>query len=177
MKLDVYKCFIPECYLDTALVEVLLNRGNAVTHSKGNSSVIAKMNKMLDSFAVGIIDQDKVVLKDLAQFKIEERLSKQYLKLFKHPKRQHYIIQICPAIEEWIINQCEKGNIIPSDHGLPNDKKGMVKMKDITQRNDIRFKKLFKEMSINNNCDEIQEMLRWLTFFKDHNYQTNLDLL
>ena len=43
MPFDVYKCFMPECYLDTNLVEVLLNKPYTVNHKKGNSSIVKAM--------------------------------------------------------------------------------------------------------------------------------------
>ena len=62
MLFDIHACFMPECFLDTNLVEFLLEKTNSVNHKKGNSSVAAKMNekRFLDSFLVGIIDDDKI---------------------------------------------------------------------------------------------------------------------
>lgn len=179
MKLDVYKCFIPECCLDTLLVEVLLNKSYAVNHGKGNSSVAAKMKKgkMIDSFAVGIIDKDKIKLKELDEFETIDMLNKQNLKFFKHPTRPHYFVQICPAIEKWIISECEKAHISLANYELPGDVKGLAKLKAVAQRDDVRFKKLFKDLAANDNCDEMQELLKWLIFLRDNNYSANIDLL
>ena len=52
---DLY--FVPECYVDTNLVESLLDT-DGVNHQKGCNTVVNTMKgKVLkDSFAVGVID-------------------------------------------------------------------------------------------------------------------------
>ncbi|MCW3115634.1 MAG: hypothetical protein JWR18_4030 [Segetibacter sp.] len=181
MLFDVYKCFLPECYLDTLLVEVLLNKPFSVNHKKGNSSIAVVMNNspLKDRFAVGIIDEDKVRLKELDTFIHVERLRKNGLKIYRHSNKNHFFIQICPAVERWILKECEKASIdIAADrYRLPNTLKGLKAMKGLTQRSDERFKRLFRDMSENESCDELIELRRWLLFFRENNYNSNLDLL
>ena len=170
---------MPECYLDTNLVEFLLGRDNSVNHKKGNSSVAATMNnqRFLDSFVVGVIDDDKRKLRELEKCTKVERLCRAGLKIYKHPQRQHYFIQLSPAIEKWILCECEKGRIDIGMYNLPGDFQELKNLKGFTQRNDQRFKKLFTDMLANKNCDEMIELKRWLVFLKEHNYNSNLDLL
>lgn len=181
MPFDVYKCFLPECYLDTTLIEFLFQKSFSVNHKKGNSSIAVAMrnSRLKDMFAVGVIDDDKVKLKELELFNKVERLSKRNLKLFRKPDSHHYFIQICPALEKWILNECLKGGINTADekYNLPTTLKGLIDLKGLTQRNEIRFKMLFKDMLENEHCDEIIELKRWLLFLKENNYNTNLDLL
>jgi hypothetical protein len=175
---DAHICFIPECYLDTNLVEFLLGRANSVNHSKGISSVAAKMKgKRFDNFAVAIIDEDKRKLKELENCVKVTRLWRAGLKLFKKRDQQHYFIQLCPAIEKWIVNECEKGLINLVDYDLPVSFDDLKKLKGFAQINDDRFRKLFEEMLRNESCDEIVELKRWLKFLKENNYNTDLDLL
>jgi hypothetical protein len=170
---------MPECYLDTNLVEFLLGRANSVNHKKGNSSVAATMNnkRFLDNFAVAVIDDDKRKLKELDGCLAVEKLWRDGLKLFKHPERKHYFIQLSPAIEKWILNECEKGEINIELYNLPGNFKELKNLKGFTQRNDQRFKELFADMLMNEKCDEMIELKRWLTFLKENNYNTNIDLL
>lgn len=50
---------IPECYIDTNLVESLITT-EGCNHQKGCNTVANTMkNKFKDNFAVGIIDNDK----------------------------------------------------------------------------------------------------------------------
>lgn len=179
MQFDAHSCFMPECYLDTNLVEFLLGRANSVNHSKGISSVAAKMKekRFKDSFAVAIIDEDKRKLEELENCLRVTRLWRTGLKLFKKPHQQHYFIQLCPAIEKWIINECDKGAINLADYDLPVRFDDLKKLKGFAQRSDDRFRKLFWEMLQNDDCDEIIELKRWLKFLKENNYNTDLELL
>lgn len=170
---------MPECFLDTNLVEFLLERPNSVNHKKGNSSVAGTMKdkRFEDSFVVGIIDDDKRKLKELEDCLDYKNLWLKGLKIFKKPEKQHYFIQLSPAIEKWILNECEKGNIDLEKYNLPGNFQELKNLKGLTQRNDQRFKKLFREMADNQKCDEMIELKRWLLFLKQNNYNTNLDLL
>lgn len=170
---------MPECFLDTNLVEALLNKPFAVNHKKGNSSIIKAMegDRLKDSFVVALIDDDKVKVKALEEYEKIERLWKESLKLFKHRERKHFVIQVSPAIEKWILEECEKGKIDMEEFGLLNDLKELKHMKGLSQRNDVRFKNLFKKMVGTDACDEIIEIKRWLIFLRDNNIQTNIDLL
>lgn len=178
MPFDVYKCFIPECFLDINLVEVLLNKPDSVNHKKGNSTIAVQMKtKLADNFVVALIDDDKRKLKELAAFGKVERLWRPGLKLFTHPARKHYFIQLSPAIERWILVECEKGGMKLPDYGLPAGLDGLKALKGLSQRKDIKFSKLFGEMLQNEACDEIRELQRWLVFFRDNNYNVNIDSL
>ena len=178
MLFDIHSCFIPECYLDTNLVEFLLGSPSSVNHTKGNGTVVAKMkDKFADSFAVGILDDDKRKLREIEGCDKIERLWRNGLKFFRHKCKQHYFILISPAIEKWILNESEKAEINLSKYELPVNIKEMKSIKGFTQRNDTKFKKLFHDMLLNEKCDEIMELKRWLLFLKENNYNTNIDLL
>ena len=57
---------MPECYVDTNLIEYLLNAG--VNHQHCCSKVVGQLNTTFaDKFAIGIIDKDKVQLGYLAE--------------------------------------------------------------------------------------------------------------
>ena len=70
------KCIIPECYIDSCLIEVLLVEDrDFVNHHKGNGKVAKEMQENFESeFCLGIIDEDK------------EQLD--YLKMFDEKKQQ-----------------------------------------------------------------------------------------
>jgi hypothetical protein len=182
MPFDVYKCFMPECCLDTCLIEFLLGKANPVNHQKGNSSIAARMksSKYKNSFVVGIIDQDKRKLEYLNEF-FEKPLSPNGLKIFQHKnnKTKHFFIQICPAIEAWMIEECRKANIDPAHqkYNLPNTVKALSKLKSALQKNDIRFKTLFSDLLNNENCNEMQTLKKYLHFLKEKNYDADLNQL
>lgn len=178
MPFDVYKSFLPECFLDTNLVEVLLNRPVSVNHQKGNSKIAVLMaNRLANNFVVALIDDDKRKLQALEEFRKVSRLCRLRLRLYNHPARKHFFIQVSPAIEKWILAECDKGGINLSDYNLPSDLKGLKDLKSGTQRNDVRFSQLFRDMLQNERCDEIIELHRWLTFFRDNHYNSNIEAL
>lgn len=171
------KCIIPECYIDSCLIEVLLVAGNDyVNHHKGNGKVAREMQMNFnDDFCIGIIDEDKKQLDYLKFF--EEKKESDFLKLWKHKDKHHYIIQIRPVIESWFFRICSENDINLSDFGLPTKIKPLLKIsKSIGSRKDDRFIKLFKQMK-NENCQPVIELKNWLEFLKENKYNSNLDLL
>ena len=81
MMKDLY--FVPECYVDTNLVESLLET-DGVNHQKGCNTVVNTMKgKVLnDGFAVGIIDSDKRQPSYVKEF--TEIAHSEHLSLMKH---------------------------------------------------------------------------------------------
>ena len=78
---------IPECFVDTCLINVLLqiDKGS-VNHGKGNSTVANKMKTLFhDKFAVGIIDRDKREIEYIKEFNLENETLGNKILLFKHP--------------------------------------------------------------------------------------------
>jgi hypothetical protein len=181
MKIDIDNCFMPECYLDTLLAEVLLKVSYKVNHTKGNNNVALKMQSadFVDGFAVGIIDKDKIEIAYLKEFELIGQLSFDMLKFYAHRNegRKHFFIVICPAIEKWILTECEAGNVKLEDYSLPGDLKGLRILKDIAQRSDRRFANLFKQMLKQEGCKEIRALQKWLLYLKEKNYQADINEL
>lgn len=89
---------IPECYIDTKLIKVLVP-AKKYNHQKGCPKVVGIMQtKFTDKFALGIIDKDKRILKYTQEFDIIHKVEGK-LELLKHPQKHHFIIYICPAVE------------------------------------------------------------------------------
>ena len=123
---DLY--FIPECYVDTALVESVL-KTDGVNHQKGCFAVSGVMeNKFVDSFAVGVVDFDK----------------RRPLALVKHKENPHYVVFVKPAMDGLILSCAEELGIKMEDFGLPSDLKAFTReTKTVTMLDDKRFKPLF----------------------------------
>jgi hypothetical protein len=173
------KCIIPECYIDSCLVEVLLKADkNHVNHQKSNGKVANEMKtRFASDFCVGIIDEDREPLDYLKQFDVKKE--NKWLKLWKHKNdsTHHYVIQIRPVIEKWCLDICEKNEISVSDFKLPADLKSFLKVsKSTSAKNDVRFIGLFKKMK-NQSCEPVMELKRWIEFLKENKQNTNLDLL
>lgn len=122
-------CIIPECYIDSCLVEVLLQADNRsrVNHKKGNGTVTSRMGDDFgDNFCIGIIDEDREPL-DFLRDECVVKVENNHLKLWKHKGKHHYIIQLRPVVEKWIISVCVEGNISLKNHGLPDGWKRVSK--------------------------------------------------
>ena len=79
--------FIPECYFDTILLKKLLQTDKRLMHRKGCNNVVNDLNskRLMNEFAVAIIDKDKVQLNYLRECKVCYNADK--LVLWKHKKR------------------------------------------------------------------------------------------
>ena len=105
--------------MDTNLVETLVPPQNRYNHQKGCGTVTKVMkDKFADRFALGIIDKDKKEVDYLNEF--TQVCRSQNLLLHKHTSRHHYIIQINPAIEGFLMSSALTAGILLTDFGLPD---------------------------------------------------------
>ena len=113
---------IPECFVDTNLIETLVPPiGKGYNHQKGCGTVTKVMKaKFANSFAVGIIDKDKRQVDYLNEF--DEVVNAGTLLLHKHKTKPHYIIQISPAIESFIMQSANSVGVSVTDFSLSADK-------------------------------------------------------
>lgn len=134
---------IPECYIDTNLVETLVCHGGC-NHQKGCNQVAKIMQeKFADRFAVGIIDADKRRPGYLNEFR--ELAASVHLRIFRHAVRSHFIILVNPAADGFILSCAERAEINLADYDLsPVLKEFTTQTKNVMSNKDIRFKKLFK---------------------------------
>lgn len=164
---------IPECYVDTNLIETLVPPATQYNHQKGCGTVAKVMKgKFSNRFAVGIIDKDKKDIKYLEEF--DTICNKGSLILHKHTTRPHYIIQIAPAMELFILNTASGCGILLEDFDLPSDLTLFRKeSKTVNSKKDQRFKGLFKSLVLNGS-PEIIRLKTWITYLKDKNYQADI---
>lgn len=164
---------IPECYVDTNLVETLVCYSGC-NHQKGCNQVTKVMQeKFADRFAVGIIDADKRRPGYLNTFK--EIASSKHLKLLRHYKRPHFIILVHPAIDGFILSCAESGNIDMTVYELsPILKEFTAQTKNVMSNKDSRFKRLFKSME---NVGEIRLMRNLISYLVTSTYTATSDEL
>ncbi|MDP2113686.1 MAG: hypothetical protein Q8K69_06480 [Bacteroidota bacterium] len=174
MKLDYL--VIPECYADTAFIETIVPPDNqrGYNHQMGCNKVANKMqNDLKDDFALGIIDKDKQTIKYLDEF--NPVANKKNLFLYKHPDKHHYIIQISPAIERFILESCSEVDIDLTEYGLENDlEKLKQKTKKQTSKKDPQLINLFKELK-NRNASQIVTLTKWINYLKLNNFHSLAD--
>ena len=160
---------IPECYIDTNLVETLVCSGGC-NHQKGCNQVAKIMKeKFADRFAVGMIDADKRRPGYLNEFR--EIASSEHLKLFRHISRSHFIILVHPAADGFILSCAQTAQIDMADYGLsPILKEFTSQTKNVMSNKDIRFKRLFKTMQ---DVGEMALLKSVLTYLVDNTYSAS----
>ncbi len=160
---------IPECYVDTNLVELLLDCN--VNHQHCCSKVVGTMIKSYgDSFAIGIIDKDKVELGYLRECDVLAQ--KGHLTIHKHRERHHYLITIAPAVDKFILDCAKEQNVDLDGFYLPSNLKSFTReTKQVTSNKDGRFKQLFSVIAGNSEMMALKNVLKYLS-----EYQYKVDL-
>lgn len=166
---DLY--VIPECYVDTVLVESVLDT-DGVNHQKGCFTVSGVMEKkFVDSFAVGVVDFDKRRPAYLNGF--VEIASSSHLVLVRHKEKSHYVIFVKPAMDGFVLSCAEELGVKMEDFGLPSNLKAFTReTKTITTQEDKRFNSLFHHLR---NASEIKKFSNVLNYLKDNRYAATED--
>ncbi len=170
------KHILPECFTDTILVEKLVPSKLGYNHKVGCNNVAKEMKsgRLKDNFAVGIIDKDKNEVKYLAEFELIDNVEGS-LNLWLHVSKPHYMIQICPALEKWLINVCKKGNINIEDFGLPVQLDELIRFTKSSQSDqDTRITNLCKALAGRNDLIEINKLRHWISYLKQKNYKADI---
>jgi hypothetical protein len=166
---------IPECYIDTVLMEVLIPPDKQYNHQKGAPAVAKKMKEgFADSFAVGIIDKDKMAISYKKEFQLV--VEKNDISLYKHSSKNHYLIYH-PPFEKWLISEAKKTNVSLKEYGLPNDFKELMKItKPPTPDNNLKFKKLFQALK-KGNATGIFLLFKWADYLISNPYNADITKL
>jgi len=166
---------LPECYVDTNLIETLVPpiiRG--YNHQMGCGTVGKKMQvNFSDSFALGIIDKDKKQLDYLKEFTEVKKSGP--LTLHRHKSKHHYIIQISPAIEQFILDAVASIGLSMEDFGLPAEINALTKVTKTEQsKNAVKFKDLFKAIKKAGNADFLR-LAQWVKYLRDNPYDARIE--
>lgn len=173
MASQFFNYIIPECYIDTNLIETLL-KAQGCNHQKGCNQVCKVMKeKFADCFAVGIIDADKRQPSYLAEFnKIGER---GHLQVLKHPAKPHFIVLISPAIDQFILDSAKEQNIDLTDFNLPADFQSFTRQtKNVLSNKDKRFRSLFATLEL---ATEISILKNLLSYLNNYQYSSTPDAI
>ncbi len=158
--------FIPECYVDTNLVETLL-AVDGCNHQKGCNTVVKLMQtKYTDRFAVGVIDNDKRRVDYVNEF--TEIAHTKSLSLLKHKEKHHYLIMLTPAMDGFILRCAEELSVSMEEYGFPAELKNFTSVtKQVRTKKDPRFKNLFALLA---NSSEMKILKRWLKYLYKEEY-------
>jgi hypothetical protein len=172
---------MPECYADTLLIETLVPTKIGYNHQTGCFTVEREMKsgKFKDRFALGIIDNDKIRIKYLDDFEVLDKVDGSLI-LWRHKDgaKHHYIIQISPALEQWILDVCEEEGISVVDFGVNANPRMLQKYtKSRDSVFDGRLVALFKEISSKNHNIRIRKLKSWIAQLKEKNYNVDINEL
>lgn len=151
---------MPECYVDTNLIEYLLNAG--VNHQHCCSKVVGQLNTTFkDKFAIGIIDKDKVTMGYINECDVIA--ATKHLTLLKHRTRCQYLITVAPAIDGFILDCAGEQGVDPTIYGIPATLKQFTALsKSVTSNSDPHFKSLFAAIKENKEIHSLKMVLKHL---------------
>jgi hypothetical protein len=139
---------ITEGYADKLLIKTLVRALGIgpVTRRNGCNAVVRHMETTLkDCFAFGVIDNDRVAVSALSQFKCI--LNSAHLKFHRHKHRPHYLLLLSQDVEDWIIAACQELSIAPSTYRLPDTQKELKhKTRHQTAEEDENLRSLFNQL-------------------------------
>lgn len=160
---------IPECFIDTNLVETLACAAGC-NHQKGCNQVAKVMQeKFADRFAVGIMDADKRRPGYLTEF--SKISSSEHIEILRHSQRPHFIILIHPAADGFILACAGTAEINMAEYGLSSIMKEFTaQTKNVMSNKDPRFKQLFKYME---NIGEFKLMKSLLLYLTSKTYKAS----
>lgn len=163
---------MPECYVDTNLIEYLLDAG--VNHQHSCTKVVGQLKTTFaNRFAVGIIDKDKVELGYIAE--CEKLTQNGHLTLLRHRTKSQYLILVSPAIDRFILDCVREEGVDLQSFGIPSTLKGFTGLsKSVTSNKDVRFKQLFVALKDNLEIKVLRETLEYLCTNK---YKSETDVL
>ena len=168
---------MPECYIDTTLVESLLYAKVNHKHSCNEVAKEMKSGKYKDTFAVGIIDNDKRKLSYIDEF--DEIGRTDNLTFLKHKVKHQYLIKVgkeYKAMETFIKENVFALGMKMEDFGLPSDLDSLIIItKDrISTQKDPRILKLFKALQ---QSQEVGKLKNVLDYLATNRYKANEEIL
>lgn len=129
--------FVPECYIDTALMRTLLHDRKLYNHQHGIGNVGNVMERQARLFGparqvIGMVDCDKKFEEQdyLSAFgSLKRGNSKQPTHhLLTHPSLpSQRLIVLNPACDAWVFRAAQEAGINPGDYGLPTTLPAFIK--------------------------------------------------
>ena len=160
-----YNEIMPECFIDTTLVGILLNANVSHKHSCNEVAKAMEKGRYKDAFAVGIIDNDKRKISYIEGF--EEIGRTDNLTFLKHKSKHQYVIKVGKdrkAMETLIQANVEAIGMKMEDFELPSDLSELIaQTKDsVSTQKDSRILKLCKTLCQSPEVAKLQDVLTYL---------------
>ncbi len=177
--------FVPECYGDTLIVELLLRSlaifshlkiTEVVNHQKGINKVGAAMKSVgqrKDKLAIGIVDNDKKITHSYIKEFIDitpVNNENSNLQLKKHPTHNQFLIVLNPAFDQWLLNCAAAVAVNPIDYHLNvldvNAFKSITK--DVNLKSNQNFVTFVKELK-RKESNPMMTLQNWLKLIAEGN--------
>ncbi len=158
---------LPECYVDTLLVDLVgFKKPNHQT-SIGQVANTLKTNYK-NRLAIGVVDNDKSQPKYFDEFELLEK--KQGLILKKHSSNKHFLIIIDPDFEKWIFEIAELLGVNPADYGFKTVKAFKNRTKDIHVAKNQKVKDFLNRL-VQKKDSPAHVLKRWINDILDKKIQ------
>lgn len=155
-----FQSLVPECNVDTVFVESVLGYKNP-NHAPGISDVMSIMqNNRPNQTVIGFIDDDKKKPLYLKEFREIDRMNR--VKLLRHPKRNHFLVIVKPAMDVFLHNLCKEHSVNPADYQFPKGRKEFISFtKSESIRDNHHFKNLLNSVK-QKKPPEIMKIAAWV---------------
>lgn len=159
---------IPECNVDTRVIEILGKIKYIAGHKHGKGNVSNELEKALkNNIALGIVDEDPNKGFEPKYFarQFQESKKENNLLLKTHKSLKQYLIVIRPEIEAWLNQNAISVNVSPDEYSLPKNLKGfkqLCKSKEI--RKNYQFDNFIKSL-IQKKAPGIITLKTWIEDF------------
>ncbi len=153
---------IAECNADTLFLTLLLKE--SVVHAANNAQVGSQMiNRPSSGLVIGVIDDDKRKPKYFDDFKQINKNDTLRFKIFKHKKREHFIVTIHRAHEDFVIQNAKDAKINKKQYSKYFDLNYLKSITKSIQVSSNSEYKNFLNAIIQKNPTDIRELKK---FFK-----------
>lgn len=156
---------MPECYIDSTLIASLLDA--KVNHKNSCNDVAKEMKggKYADSFAIGIIDNDKRQHSYTREF--VEICQTDNLTFLKHKDKPQYLVKVGKphkAMETFIMANVNAIGKKMEDFELPSDLDRLIEVTkcSISTLRDSRILRLCKALCQSSEVDKLKKVLNYL---------------
>jgi|GEM_PF-664332 len=178
-----HSCFVPECFFDTVLFKKILQTNKRLKHTKGCQNVINRFRNingrkgdLYDRFGVGMVDKDKLDLDYLKD--CDSVLTHENLILWKYPGKQHYIIQLNPPLEKWVLRILQESGINIEDLGYSSDLRKLKRqLKDDIDDEENEKLNIIIHKIVNSKHPVVEKLKTILLYLKEKTMLANIEEL
>ena len=166
----------PECYVDTNLIGYILGKDSK--HKSSCNEVVKAVNHS-DSFAIGIIDDDKrrpTMDSGFSEHKLHESVDgeKRHVSMFIHEDGRRYIFTIKPAMDKFVWDAAKHEGVSMKDAGYSTVfKQSKKETKRIQAATDPKLRRLFAKIL---GYPELQRLRNTLKYLMGLQYKSTPDI-